>query len=135
MNGHLSRAEEDMKARSAKPRIVQPMPRPTPLTATTSGLGKASRASTRPGKPCRPRGNVGSVAIWCISSRSVPAEKPRPLPVSSTTATSSSVAASCSASASASYNASLKALSASGRSRVSVRTRCWSATRSVMAAT
>ena len=87
VNGHLSRASVDMKARSAKPRMVQPMPRPIPLTATTSGLGNASSASTSPRKPCLPAHEVGSVAMRCISSRSVPAENARPLPVSSTTAT------------------------------------------------
>src|SRR3954470_16377813 len=60
---------------------------------------------------------------FCISLRSLPAEKARPAPVSSTTATSGSVAASHSATAVAWYSSSLNALRASGRFRVRVRTR------------
>ena len=56
------------------------MPRPTPLTATPAASG--TRPGRRePGEPVPPALEVGSVAIVCISSRSVPALKPRPLPV------------------------------------------------------
>jgi hypothetical protein len=57
VNGHLSLAVVLMKARSAKPRMVAPMPRPSPFTAITRGLGKATSASMSPRKPCSPSTN------------------------------------------------------------------------------
>lgn len=74
------------------------MPRPSPLTATTSGLANSARASTRPMNPCAALSSPPE-AVSFISTRSVPAEKARPVPVSSTTATSGSSSASRSASA------------------------------------
>ena len=72
-----------------------------------------------------------SSARAAISPRSWPAEKARPSPVRTTTAMSPSSAASFRAAAAASYSAVLKALSASGRSRVRRRTRPWSSVRSI----
>ena len=58
VNGHLSRAVLDMNARSAKPRIVAPMPSPIPLTAHTSGLGKAIERVEQPEEAVRARHEV-----------------------------------------------------------------------------
>src|SRR5581483_7361897 len=100
------------------------MPRASPFTAHRSGLGKTVSWSMRPGKPCSPVWKLaGSVVRAAISTTSVPAEKARPVPVSTTTATSGELAASMSAWVAASYSASLNALRASGRLRVSTRTR------------
>ena len=51
VNGQRTRAAVDMRARSAKPMMVAPIPRAMPLTATISGLGNAASTSTIPGKP------------------------------------------------------------------------------------
>ena len=92
VKGHFSRAVVDMKARSANPKMVVPMPRPKPFTAMISGFGNTIRASINPGKPCTPGLKSGSEERAAISRRSVPAQKARPFPVRSTTATSGSSA-------------------------------------------
>ena len=61
VNGHLSRASVDMNARSAKPRMVQPMPRPSPLTAHDQRLRELDQRVDQPEEPvlARPRSRVG----------------------------------------------------------------------------
>ena len=70
----------DMEARSAKPRIVHPMPRPDPVDRHDQRLRRRDQCVDQPREPCSPRSNVGSVAIRCIPSRSVPALNPWSLP-------------------------------------------------------
>ena len=97
VNGHFSRAVEDMKTRSAYPRTVVPMPTPTPLTAHTNGLVRSVSALIIVVKWLPWSLICGSVIRACISLRSLPALNARPAPVSRTTATSGSASASRSA--------------------------------------
>src|SRR5579863_9033501 len=104
---------------------LAPAPAAAPLTAHTTGFGRARSArmiGLRPLSSDWPRSGRGAPGLTARSTRSAPAQKPRPAPVIRTARQPGSAAARSTAADSAWVRAALSALRRSGRFRISVST-------------